>query len=167
MEMASYKMKIFIISDTHFHHKNIIGYTGRPFKTIEEMDETIIRKWNNKVGKDDLVIHLGDFALGNKEEVSKIKNRLNGKIILIKGNHDHKSVREAGFLIIKGNLEIGDIIFSHNPLSKEDIHKGFINVHGHIHEKDSLYGFNASVEKMGYEPVELEDLRNLIISKKK
>ncbi|MEK6896477.1 MAG: metallophosphoesterase [Nanoarchaeota archaeon] len=156
-------MKIFIVADTHFRHTNIIEYAKRPFKNVEEMNEEMIKRWNNKVGKDDLVIHLGDFGLGNKEEVASIRDRLNGKIILLKGNHDHKSVREAGFLIIKGNLEIDNIIFSHNPLSKKDIPKGFINVHGHIHEKESLYGFNASVEKMNYEPIEIQDLKKMLV----
>ena len=152
-------MKTFIVADTHFHHKNIIEYASRPFKSVEEMDNEMIKRWNNKVGKDDLVIHLGDFALGNKEDVANLRNKLNGKIILLKGNHDHKSVREAGFLLIKETLEIDNILFSHNPLPKKEIPKGFINVHGHIHEKESLNGFNISVEKTNYEPVELEDLK--------
>jgi len=155
-------MKIFIISDTHFHHENIIKYSSRPFKSVEEMDKEIIRRWNNKVGKEDIVIHLGDFALGSEKEAKELKDSLNGTIFLLKGNHDHKMLRKAGFIIIKGTFEIGNIIFSHNPLKKEDIPKGFINVHGHIHEKESLHGFNVSVEKMNYEPIELEELMKLI-----
>jgi len=85
-------------------------------------------------------------------------------INLLKGNHDHKSIREAGFLIIKGNLEIDNIVFSHNPLHEKDIPKGFINVHGHIHEKESLHGLNVSVEKTNYEPIELEDLKKQLNS---
>ena len=155
-------MKIFIISDTHFNHKNIIEYTKRPFNTVEEMNQELIKRWNNKVGKDDLVIHLGDFALGDKEEVVEIKNRLNGNIILIQGNHDNKSIREAGFIIVKGSLEIENLILSHSPLSKEEIPRGFINIHGHIHEKESLNGINISVEKTNYEPLDLEELKNKI-----
>ncbi|MDP1694948.1 MAG: metallophosphoesterase [Candidatus Woesearchaeota archaeon] len=159
-------MKIFIVSDTHFCHNNIIEYSGRPFKTVEEMNEEMIKRWNNKVEKDDFVIHLGDFALGNKEEVVKIRDRLNGNIILLKGNHDNKSVRESGFLIVKGTLEIDNLIFSHNPLQKKDIPVGFINVHGHIHEKESVNGFNVSVEKTNYEPILLEDLKKLTFPNK-
>lgn len=158
-------MKIFITSDTHFNHKNIIEYTKRPFKTVKDMDEEIIKKWNNKVGKDDLVIHLGDFALGDKEEVKEIKKRLNGNIILLKGNHDHKSVRGAGFIIVKGTLEIENLILSHSPLPKEEIPRGFVNIHGHIHEKESLNGINVSVEKTNYEPLELEELKNMSLKK--
>ena len=101
-------MRIFIISDTHFCHKNIIKYSGRPFKTVEEMNDEMIKRWNNKVGKDDLVIHLGDFALGSKDEVGNIKNKLNGNIILLKGSHDHNTIREHPFLVIDGTLEIGN-----------------------------------------------------------
>jgi len=158
-------MKIFVTSDTHFSHKNIIKYTGRPFKTVEDMNEEIISKWNYKVGKEDLVIHLGDFALGNEKEVNDIKNRLNGTIILLKGNHDHKEIRKAGFIIIKGNLEIENLIFSHSPLTKKDIPEGFINIHGHIHEKESISGINVSVEKTNYEPLELEELKKLAENK--
>src|SRR3989344_4198295 len=100
-------MKIFIISDTHFHHKNIIEYSNRPFKSVEEMDSEMIRRWNNKIGKEDIVIHLGDFALGNEKEVKELKDSLNGTILLLMGNHDHKVMRKAGFIIIKGCLEMG------------------------------------------------------------
>ena len=155
-------MKIFIISDTHFHHENIIKYSNRPFKSVEEMDKEIIRRWNDKVGKEDIVLHLGDFALGSEKEIKELKDSLNGTIFLLKGNHDHKMLRKAGFIIIKGTFEIDRIIFSHNPLKKEDIPKGFINVHGHIHEKESLHGVNISVEKMNYEPIELEELKKLV-----
>ena len=159
--MASYrKMKIFITSDTHFNHKNIIEYASRPFKSIEEMNEEIIKRWNNKVENGDIVIHLGDFGMGTKNEIIKLKNKLNGTIILLRGNHDHKATREAGFLVVKGSLEIEKFILSHSPLSKNEIPKGFINVHGHIHEKESMNGINVSIEKTNYEPVELEELKH-------
>jgi len=159
-------MKIFVISDTHFNHKNIIEYTGRPFKTVEEMNKEMIKRWNNEVGKDDLVIHLGDFALGSKEEIKELKNRLNGIILLIRGNHDHQSkINEAGFIIIEDYIIIGDKIFSHRPIEKNLIPYGLTNVHGHIHEKESLGGINVSVEKINYEPLELEELKRLTKNK--
>ena len=156
-------MKIFITADHHFHHKNIIEYCNRPFKTVDEMDKVLIEKWNNKVGKDDLVIHLGDFALGTKEKVKETREKLNGTIILIKGNHD-KVIKK--FLVVKDSLQIGNIIFSHRPIPKKDIPKGCINVHGHIHEKESLSGINVSVEKTNYEPLLLDELENQINMKR-
>jgi len=152
-------MKIFITADHHFHHKNIIEYCNRSFKTVEEMDNVTIEKWNKKVGRDDLVIHLGDFALGTKEQVKETKEKLNGTIILIKGNHDkaHKD-----FIIVNDSLRIGNLVFSHRPIPKKEIPKGCINVHGHIHEKESLEGINVSVEKTDYEPILLEELEKKI-----
>jgi len=73
-------MKIFIISDTHFHRENIIKYYNRPFKSVEEMDKEMIKRWNNKVGKEDVILHLGDFALGSEKEVKELKGSLNGTI---------------------------------------------------------------------------------------
>jgi len=155
-------MKIFVTSDTHFNHKNIIEYTHRPFKTVEEMNEEMIKKWNTKVNKDDLVIHLGDFALGSKEEIKELRSKLNGTILLIRGNHDHQSkINEADFIIIEDYIIIGDKIFSHHPIELNYIPYGLINVHGHIHEKESLGGINVSVEKTNYEPLELEELKVL------
>lgn len=152
-------MKIFITADHHFHHKNIIEYCGRPFKTVEEMDKRMIEKWNNKVTKDDLVIHLGDFALGTKEKVKETREMLNGTIILIKGNHDRVS---EGFIIVEDSIRIGNLVFSHRPIPKNEISKGCINVHGHIHEKESISGINVSVEKTDYEPILLDELEKKI-----
>ena len=152
-------MKIFITADHHFHHKNIIEYCKRPFKTVEEMDEVMIEKWNKKVGKNDLVIHLGDFALGNKKEVKETRERLNGTIILIKGNHD-KAIND--FIVVRDSIQIGKLFFTHRPVLKKELPKGCINVHGHIHEKDSYDGVNVSVEKTDYEPVLLEELERKI-----
>ena len=156
-------MKIFITADHNFHHKNIIEYCGRPFKTVDEMDKVMIEKWNKKVGKDDLVIHLGDFALGSKEKVKETREKLNGTIILIKGNHDRVT---NSFIIVEDSLRIGNLIFSHRPILKNEIPKGCINVHGHIHEKESISGINVSVEKTDYEPILLEELEKKIAKEK-
>ena len=64
--------KVFFTSDTHFYHENIIRFCNRPFKDVEMMNETIIANWNNTIGQDDIVFHLGDFCLGGSAEWSKI-----------------------------------------------------------------------------------------------
>jgi len=151
-------MKIFITADHHFNHKNIIKYCNRPFKTVEEMDEFMIKKWNSKVDKNDIVIHLGDFSFGKKEKIKEIRKRLNGTIILVTGNHDRKIAGDCDFIIVRGNLQIGNLVLSHRPLTKEEIPKNCKNIHGHIHEKDSYYGINVSVDKTNYEPVEITNI---------
>jgi len=88
-------------SDYHFSHFNIIRYCKRPFETAEEMNETIIKRHNERVKPDDTVFFLGDFIFkgGNEGGVDKYRQfekRLNGKFIFIKGNHDrHNSLRRS------------------------------------------------------------------------
>ncbi|MCX6742225.1 MAG: hypothetical protein NTX24_03575 [Candidatus Pacearchaeota archaeon] len=67
---------------------------------------------------------------------------------------------------MNGSLRIDKFIFSHRPLSKEEISVGFINIHGHIHDKESFNGINVSVEKTDYAPIELSELKNLVKDKK-
>ena len=87
MLQFSRKDRIFFTADTHWGHRNIIRYCQRPFVDVEEMNEALITNWNNTVGKDDIVFHLGDFAMGGSAEWCRLLERLNGRIYLILGNH--------------------------------------------------------------------------------
>lgn len=84
---------IFLTSDTHFSHGNIIKYCGRPFASIAEMNGYIMYRWNDVVGHDDVVIHLGDFSFGSFECESRTASALNGYKILLLGNHDKTVAR--------------------------------------------------------------------------
>jgi calcineurin-like phosphoesterase family protein len=85
-------MTTFFTADTHFGHANIIRYCGRPFASVEEMDEAMIATWNTVVGKEDTVFHLGDFALGtDAKSIRAVFARLNGRKRLIVGNHDRQA----------------------------------------------------------------------------
>lgn len=80
-----------VVSDTHFSHKNIAKYTGRPFdnsETTEAMNEALKDNWNNTVAEDEKVLALGDMALGNLEQSLQIFSELNGEKLLVPGNHD-------------------------------------------------------------------------------
>ncbi len=80
---------IFFTSDTHFGHDNIRSHCNRPFASVEEMDEAMIRRWNETVGVADIVYHLGDFAWRIQPHMVQILvGRLNGEIHLVPGNHD-------------------------------------------------------------------------------
>ena len=81
-------MKTWMTADTHFGHANVIEYSHRPYATLSEMDADLARRWNEVVGPDDLVYHLGDFAMGDPEKWPKYRSRLNGRIVLVRGNHD-------------------------------------------------------------------------------
>jgi calcineurin-like phosphoesterase family protein len=103
---------IYFTADSHFNHANIIHFCQRPFASAEEMNEALIAKWNARVGKRDLVYHLGDFARGEWEP---ILNRLNGRIILIRGGHDKKYEKKfAGRFLHTADLM--DIVIEGNAL---------------------------------------------------
>lgn len=82
-------MTIFITSDHHFNHANIIKYCARPYNTVQEMDFDMIERWNSVVQDRDQVYHLGDFMLGNWGTARSYLKQLKGKIYFIKGNHDN------------------------------------------------------------------------------
>lgn len=153
-------MKYFVISDTHFGHENIIRYCNRPFASCKDMDEAMIKNWNETVTNKDVVLHLGDVGLGNKEYVAGIIKRLNGKKILIMGNHDNwteQFYRDAGFhTVSRFPILYNDFfLMSHAPLQLSET-TPYFNFYGHVHN-DEKYVDNAtskcvSVERIGYRP---------------
>lgn len=81
--------KIFLTSDLHIGHGNILNFCNRPYESLKEMHEDIIVKWNSAVGPDDIVIELGDmFWWNSRHEVKKFISKLNGTIYIVAGNHD-------------------------------------------------------------------------------
>lgn len=137
--------KIFFVSDTHYGHSNIIGFCKRPFENVEEMDKKLIENWNNKVPKDGIVLHLGDFAWGGFNFWEKIREQLNGDIILIKGNHDIKNLTPQAVGLFKHvtqqmriEIEGRRIWLNHFPLlcysgTYRDFNGLEYNLFGHIH----------------------------------
>ncbi len=159
-------MKVFAISDTHFGHANVIDYCNRPFSSVEEMDETLIENWNSTVNKNDVVIHLGDFGLGNKDYIKSIIERLNGKKILILGNHDWKEdfYKESGFHTVSRFPIVYDhfYLMSHAPLILGD-KLPYFNCYGHVHNDERYVDTTNTkcfcVERIGYRPCLLYEKR--------
>lgn len=85
-------MKIFFTSDSHFFHNNILKFENRPFETTEEMNSGLVEAWNKVVSKDDVVYHLGDFVFGGINNWKEILSQLNGRVRLVRGNHDDSKV---------------------------------------------------------------------------
>lgn len=168
-------MKTFIIADTHFGHSNIIKYCNRPFTNVEDMDNQLIKNWNNAVSKNDTVYHLGDFALGNIEKITEYRSKLNGKIFLIMGNHDSYNIKkyyEAGFEKVydKPIIYQDFFILSHKPLSITE-NMPYVNIFGHIHNNlkytsVSDNSFCVSIERINYKPILFNDITKIIRSKK-
>lgn len=134
--------KIWITSDTHFFHVNILKYNRPQFKDIDEMNEFIIKQWNECVGPEDIVYHLGDFAFGSDlDKIEKLFNRLNGDKRLILGNHDTWSriqlyTKLFSRVLSAETFKDEEIILSHYPLHPSQIEYGVkCNLHGHLHNR--------------------------------
>lgn len=171
---------IWVTSDSHFFHGSIIKYCNRPWNSgkdsdgniivtqndIDEMNEEMIRRWNSVVPNDGIVYHLGDFALGDRNKIKEILPRLNGKINLIMGNHDTKSVDfyyECGFNRVYDHpILLKDFfILSHEPISFLNKNSCFGNIYGHVHDSDVYKTFSVNsccvcVERHDYKPINLK-----------
>lgn len=176
--------KVFFTADTHFNHTNILSYCYRPFETIEEHDETIIKNWNNVVPEDGIVFHLGDFGFGSLRYLKSILERLNGSIYLCIGNHDFPKIREPLRKYFEGqklqyNLYINKqhIILNHRPfLCYEGSNTNTVwNLFGHVHSGPKSNGidiprltmlfptqYDVGVDNNNYTPISFYQLKEKI-----
>ena len=137
----------FLISDTHFGHQGICEFLRRdgtsklrPFDSAEEMDEFMIKAWNERVTPKDKVYHLGDVVI-NRKSLGLLK-RLNGDKVLIKGNHDIFKLKDYAehFRDIRGYHVMNGLILSHIPVHEESLGRFGCNIHGHLHENRVMKG---------------------------
>ena len=131
---------VFLTSDTHFGHLGVCKFLRkdgvtklRPWDNVEEMDEELIRRWNDTIRPDDKVYHLGDVAINRRG--LKVLDRLNGDKVLIKGNHDIFKLSEYTqyFRDVRAYHVMNGIILSHIPVSKDSLYRFGCNIHGHTH----------------------------------
>lgn len=131
--------EVFFIADTHFGHRKIIEFSEtkpfRPFSTIEEHDEELVRRWNATVGPKDVVWHLGDFCFGKR--ILEIAARLNGNKKLVMGNHDTYPTADylRHFTRLAGVIEYKGVVLSHSPVHENQLERWKLNVHGHLHSR--------------------------------
>jgi calcineurin-like phosphoesterase family protein len=168
---------IFLTSDTHFGHDREFLWGPRGFTNFQEHDETIIKNWNETVGPDDIVYHLGDLMLGDNAYGVECVKRLNGHIKLIRGNHD----TDARWKLYETlpNVELigwAEVIkykkyqfyLSHHPTMTSNLEKAphlrmhLINLFGHTHQQkkfyeDMPYMFHVGMDSNGNKPVSLDD----------
>lgn len=150
--------RIFIVSDTHFQHKNIYKFIGadgvtrvRPqFKNTKEADAEMVKRWNAAVKPSDHVWHLGDVGWG--AGLAEIVESLNGHKRLILGNHDKEKMRSytaMGFQKIQGSHYVDGAWLTHIPIHQSSLHGARINLHGHIHEAKVLKWNGEEVDEQG------------------
>jgi len=131
---------VFLVSDTHFGHMGVCKFTRsdgvtklRPWDSAEEMDEAMVRSWNETVRPSDKVYHLGDVVINRKS--LKTMARLNGDKVLIRGNHDifpDVEYREY-FRELRAYHVMNGMILSHIPVHSDSLGRFGVNIHGHTH----------------------------------
>ena len=163
-------MNVYLISDTHLNHANIATYCDRP----KDFTELIMRRWNETVRPEDIVIHLGDVIMHKRGIIKEILDSLNGRKILIRGNHDrrwsNRKWMENGFQFSCDGMKFRQCWLTHEPATS--LADGCIlNIHGHLHNVWHKVGeVNGvptvklkhpwqrlfAVEYTGYAPVEFD-----------
>jgi calcineurin-like phosphoesterase family protein len=177
------KSKIFFTSDHHFGHTNILKFCDRPFTSIEEMNEELINRWNEKISKEDEVYHLGDFALTTNESFKEITDRLNGTIYLVVGNHEGAALNNRKrFKWIKDyyELKVQDeegkngvqriILFHYAMRVWRGDYRGSWHLYGHSHnnlpDKEDSLSFDIGVDCHDFYPLEYREVKGIMQGKK-
>ena len=160
-------MAIYFTSDTHFGHGGALGLYRRPFPSVTAMNEAIIARWNETVGPDDTVWHLGDFAIRQKSAVvAEFLARLRGRKRLVTGNNDPPETAERdGWESVQPYAEITvdgiSLVLCHYPFrSWRGMNKGWVNLHGHSHGrmKPLPRQFDVGVDVWEFRPVTLQTM---------
>lgn len=174
---------IYFISDTHFGHKGSLNWpngNAREFTNAHEMDIYMIQQWNSVVNPEDAVYHLGDFAYkASPRYIGDIFNLLNGKIILIKGNHERLTLKANNrYNRFDSVHDVSEIEYNgyrfvlfHYPIeSWNGKNRGSIHLHGHTHSRNpGISGRikNVSVECLDYKPISIDEVIQEINAKDK
>lgn len=176
----------FLVSDTHFGHAGVCRFTHpddpevklRPWSDPDEMDEEMVRRWNETVRPSDKVYHLGDVVINRK--ALRTLHRLNGDKVLIRGNHDIFRDEEyrTYFRELRAYHVLNGMILSHIPVHEASLGRFGVNIHGHLHASrvkrargvdartgSVLYGTDndtryhcVCVEQTDFRPILLEDV---------
>ncbi len=172
-------MTLWFISDTHFDHANMLAFKRtdggplRPFASVEEMNELLIARWNDRVRPSDHIYHLGDVTMARGKawtHIDAIMARLHGHKRICLGNHDQLASTwyQRTFEKVKACNVLDGIIFTHIPVHPESLGRFKVNVHGHLHANRVLTSphhpdpryLSVCVEQTDYAPVSLEEIKS-------
>ncbi|MFC0407507.1 metallophosphoesterase family protein [Roseomonas elaeocarpi] len=160
-------MTVFFTADTHFGHGGARGLYRRPFNSVAEMDEAMTARWNERVGPDDEVWHLGDFALNLRSEAMQRRlDALHGRKHLITGNNDGAATLSlGGWHSVQSYAEItldglGLVLCHYAFRSWRNMHRGWRNLHGHSHGalKPLTRQTDVGVDVWDFRPVTLAEI---------
>jgi calcineurin-like phosphoesterase family protein len=171
--------KLFFTSDTHFGHGNVIKFNDRPFKDANHMNEEMIKLWNSVVPVDGHVFHLGDVSLMSERRSLELLNRLNGKIYLLKGNHEKSVLRKQStrdrFEWVKERFElyvpdegVKQLIvmshYGHRVWNKSHHGSWHLYGHSHGHMEHTPWGrsMDVGVDCHDYKPISYFDVKRVL-----
>lgn len=176
----------FFYSDPHFGHEAVIGYSGRPFGSAVEMDEELVRRYNARVGPDHVVCWVGDCFFHRLDRACEIMEELNGRKVLVKGNHDRSNtwMLKVGFDVVVDRLYVRmagrNVLVCHYPYAharrrsgQPDLRyperrpkpqKGEALIHGHTHSEIRCQGsmIHVGVDAWDYAPASIDDVWRLV-----
>lgn len=167
--------KLWFTGDTHFGHARIIAHCERPFADATEMDRALVENWNARVQPDDEVIHLGDMMWKTSEDAARrLRARLNGRILLVPGNHDRVEWLVAAGVVdevlpqihemtIQDASDKRHVVLCHYPLAEWNrFFRGAIHLHGHCHGRlptpHGMYRLDAGVDVHGFAPISAKEV---------
>ena len=162
-------MTVFLTSDTHFNHPRVLTVekNPRPFSSVEEMNEVMVTRWNDRITNSDQVYHLGDFVLFG--DMDPFLQRLKGQKFLIKGNHD-TSERLRKATLWQEVYDVKEIkvdktrlfLFHYACRTWHHSHKGVIHLYGHSHGNlpGDSQSLDVGVDAWDFRPVTLEEVKS-------
>jgi calcineurin-like phosphoesterase family protein len=156
----------FFTADEHYGHANIIRYCNRPFRNAEEMDSEIVRRHNLVIGDGDIVVHVGDFVMGNRD-ASPYLGQLKGAHIFLRGSHDHwldESAHEIWEQMIEGVY----VVACHYAMRVwPRSHYNSWQLYGHSHGTLEPIGkqWDIGVDNNDFYPVSFEQLKEIMKSR--
>lgn len=192
--------KLWFTSDTHYNHSNICAattnwaispedYRVRDFKTLDQMNDTLVNNINHLIREDDILIHLGDWSFGGFESIAEFRNRIVCKNVhIVLGNHDHHilnnknniqtlftSVHQYLFLSVSlpqvsrnQKTDKYNFVCMHYPIASwQDMNHGAIHLHGHTHlsPKHRVHtgrAMDVGVEGNNLDPIEMNEILKLV-----
>jgi calcineurin-like phosphoesterase family protein len=163
-------MKQFVISDLHLGDLGIINFENRPFSSLEGYENTLINNWNSVVSNEDEVFILGDTSQYSQDKTKDIINQLNGRKILVLGNHDRD--RDCLWWIGSGFNSVSEfpiilpdkhIVMSHEPPTYYNNKSHYFYIYGHVHTCEMYQDITSHsacvcVERIDYKPIEIDIL---------
>lgn len=159
-------MAVFFTADTHFGHSGIIKLANRPYRSVADMDAAMVDNWNEVVGPEDIVYHLGDFAFKGSKAAAKYLALLNGRIVLLQGNHDTENTGklerwEGRHDLLEITVDKTRVVLCHYPLLEwPGAFRGAVHLHGHTHGRvpPNRLRCDVGVDVWAFRPVTLPEI---------